>query len=53
MVNDYQSDLLFLCFDFNCNAGLKFYGKVVSKDGNFFDELLNRASLNSVMSVSC
>lgn len=32
--------MLFLCFSFNCEAGLEFHCEVVGKDGDLLDELL-------------
>lgn len=42
MVINHQGDLLFLCFDFNCEAGLEFHGEVVGKDRNRLNELFDQ-----------
>lgn len=42
MVNNHQGDLLFLCFDVDCEAGLEFHGEVVGEDGNLLDELIDQ-----------
>jgi len=40
---NHQYDLLFLCFDVNCDTGLEFHGEVVGEDGDLLDELFDQS----------